>query len=293
MRFCLYALILLFTGGYKLSAQSIDLEKIQWIHGSDPCSENKDPGLQVIRYDASTYIIRQNKCLNYEAPFIYLFIGMEKALLVDTGAKAPDAAFPLFETISKILKEDRSEPIPLMVIHTHGHSDHNAGDHQFTNKQNVRVIPAQKDSIFDFFKLKDWPYTQMTFDLGSRELIIIPIPGHDEQSIALYDSHTKWLLTGDTIYPGRLYVRNAKAFRESIARLNTFSKNHRIDYLMGNHIEMTRTNGIDYPTGTTYQPNEHALPLGLDTLEELYRACEKMGNTVVYEVHDDFIVVPK
>jgi hydroxyacylglutathione hydrolase len=293
MKDYLFVLVLLWMGAYKLSAQSIDLEKIQWIHGSESCSQIKEAGLQVIRYDATTYIIRQNKCLNYEAPFLYLFIGLEKALLVDTGAEASDAAFPLYKTISKILKEGRSEPVPLVVIHTHGHGDHNAGDHQFASKPNVRLVPAQKDSIIDFFKLKDWPNTQITFDLGSRELIIIPIPGHDEQSIALYDPQTKWLLTVDTIYPGRLYVRNGKAFRESIARLYAFSKTHRIDYLMGNHIEMTRTNGIDYPTGTTYQPNEHALPLGLGTLEELHKACEKMGNTISHQVHDDFIIVPR
>jgi len=292
MKFYLYALILLCNGGH-LSAQPVDLEKIQWIHGSDQCSKNKDGGLQVIRYNASTYIIRQNKCLNYEAPFIYLFIGMEKALLVDTGAEAPDASFRLYDTIAKILKEARSKPIPLVVIHSHGHSDHYAGDHQFTGKPNVRVVPAQKDSIIEFFQLKGWPDTQMPFDLGGREIMVIPIPGHDEQSIALYDPLTKWLLTGDTIYPGRLYVRNGNAFRGSIARLYTFSKNYQVTYLMGNHIEMTRTKGIDYPTGTTYQPNEHVLPLGLDVLEELHLACEKMGNTVVHQIHDDFIIVPK
>lgn len=77
------------------------------------------------------------------------------------------------------------------------------------------------------------------------------------------------------------------------AGLHGFSKEYPVTYLMGNHIEMTTTKGLDYPTGTTYQPHEHVLPLKLNVLEELHQACEKMGDDFVYKVHDDFILVPK
>ena len=145
----------------------------------------------------------------------------------------------------------------------------------------------------DFFHLNTWPNDEAHFDLGQRELVIIPIPGHDEMSIAIYDPQTQWLLTGDTIYPGRLYVRDVRAFCSSIERLSAFSKEHQVRYLMGNHIEMTRTKGVDYPTGTTYQPEEHTLPLGLTVLSELSVACERIVNKFVKEIHDDFIIVPK
>ena len=98
---------------------------------------------------------------------------------------------------------------------------------------------------------------------------------------------------GDTIYPGRLYVRDGKAFCLSISRLATFAKTHPVEFLMGNHIEMSRTKGVDYPVGTIYQPGEHALPLRPDVLQELVKACGKMGDRITYEVHDDFIIVPK
>jgi len=287
------AALMFLSAAQPYCQQSLDLEKQKWIHGSDPCSQNTDPGLQVVQYNATTYILRQNKCLNYEAPFLYLFIGSEKALLVDTGAEAPDASFPLFETVTNILKKKDGASLPLIVIHSHGHGDHHAGDHQFVDKVNVRLVPPVKDSIVAFFKLKPWPTSQTLFDLGKRKVTIIPIPGHDELSVAIYDDTTHWLLTGDTIYPGRLYVRDGGAFRSSIVRLHSFSKTHPVSYLMGNHIEMTTTPGIDYPTGTTYQPKEHALPMGLNVLEELYKSCERMGDNIVYEVHDDFIIVPK
>src|SRR5688572_24279086 len=274
-------------------AQEIDLEKRSWIHGSLNCAQNKDAGLQVVKYDETTYIMRQNKCLNYEAPFLYLFIGSSKALLVDTGAESTDESFPLYESVRKILTNKSGKMLPLVVVHSHGHGDHKAGDYQFKNKPNVELIPPTKKGIVDFFRLSNWPNDTKHFDLGRRELVIIPIPGHDEMSIAIYDPQTQWLLTGDTIYPGRLYVRDVRAFCSSISRLNDFSKAHPVRYLMGNHIEMTRTKGVDYPIGTTYQPEEHLLPLELTTLRELAVACERIVNKFVLEIHDDFIIVPK
>ena len=273
--------------------QSIDLEKQPWIHGSLNCYQNKEPGLQVLKYDETTYILRQNKCLNYEAPFLYLFIGTNKALLIDTGAEASDQSFPLYESLKKILTDRNGKMLPLLVVHSHGHGDHYAGDHQFRNKPGVQLVPPTKKTIVDFFQIKNWPNEEAHIELGQRDLIVIPIPGHDEMSIAVYDPQTQWLLTGDTIYPGRLYVRDVEAFCASVTRLKNFSKMHTVKYLMGNHIEMTRTKGVDYPMGTIYQPEEHPLPLGLNVLEELSGACPRIQQKFVTEIHDDFIIVPK
>ena len=38
-------------------------------------NQNTDPEVQVHAYNATTYIIRQNKCRTFEAPFIYVLIG--------------------------------------------------------------------------------------------------------------------------------------------------------------------------------------------------------------------------
>ena len=40
-----------------------------WILGSPDCAANDDPPIDVYRFDADTYILRQNKCVNFEAPF--------------------------------------------------------------------------------------------------------------------------------------------------------------------------------------------------------------------------------
>ncbi len=58
----------------------------KWIHGSADCKTSEDPAIEVFRYDQSSYILRQNKCLSFEAPFIYVLVGDEKVLVLDTGA---------------------------------------------------------------------------------------------------------------------------------------------------------------------------------------------------------------
>ena len=51
------------------------------------------------------------------------------------------------------------------------------------------------------------------------------IPGKTRvASIALYDRRTAILLTGDTLYPGRLYVRDGPAFTASVQRLVAFTR---------------------------------------------------------------------
>lgn len=57
-----------------------------------------------------------------------------------------------------------------------------------------------------FFGIAHWPEEIVPYDLGGRVLDIISIPGHDVNSIAVYDRQTGVLLTGDSLYPGRVYV---------------------------------------------------------------------------------------
>jgi hypothetical protein len=56
---------------------------------------------------------------------------------------------------------------------------------------------------------------------------------------------------------------------------------------------MTNTDGKDYPTGTTYQPAEHILPLTLKDLLELNKALQVAGDIPKYEIHKNFIIYPK
>ena len=55
---------------------------------------------------------------------------------------------------------------------------------------------------------------------------------------------------------------------------------------------MTQTPGKDFALNASRHPGEHVLELPPSDLPELQAAVRKMGDTVVREVHDDFIVFP-
>lgn len=275
----------------------INLNEQNWIHGSEDCDENTDAPIQVVQYDKNTWILRQNKCLNFEAPFMFLFLGEDKALLMDTGATKEQDDFPLQATINEIVsnwQKQQNKPIELIVAHTHKHGDHYAADGQFEGKSNTTLVGLEKNDVMDFFAFENWPNDIVDFELGNRTLKVIPIPGHQEASIALYDTSSKLLLTGDTFYPGRLYMKktNWSLFKESINRLVGFSKQNEISYILGNHIEMSSSNGISYPMGTTYHPDEHKLPLTKEDLLTLNSALLKLGDNPTNQVYGDFIIYP-
>lgn len=272
---------------------------VKWIHGSESCGANTDPAFQVHYYNPDTVILRENKCINYEAPFIYLLFGRDKVFMQDTGA-APllrsTFAFPVRETVQKIVddwsKRHGNKKMELLVTHSHGHGDHIGGDSQFTGQPDTIVVGTKLEDVEAFFGIHNWPTQQTTLDLGGRILDIIPIPGHEPSSIAVYDRNTKLLLTGDTIYPGRLYIEDWPAFKASIERLAVFVKSHKISSVLGTHIEMSAKPGIDYRIQSTYQPEEHALALKPIHVMELHEAVTKMRDDPVREVHNDFIIDP-
>ena len=123
-------------------------------------------------------------------------------------------------------------------------------------------------------------------------LDIIPIPGHQEAHIAVYDPKTQVLLTGDSLYPGRLYVNNWEIYRSSVKRLVESLNGKPVSFVLGAHIEMSDSPGVDYPIGTTFQPEEHALQLNLATLQLLNTELQNIGVNPMRKVTDSFIIRP-
>jgi len=293
-----FVIVVLVFLGLRISS-SQDLS-VKWIHGTDPCTADKDIPFQVHAYNDDTFILRENKCINYEGPFIYLLFGQDRVFMQDTGA-APRAdsgiAFPVRETVQKAVedwsKKHGKARMQLLVTHSHAHGDHTGGDSQFSGQPDTTLVGKKLEDVQSFFGISDWPNQQVTLDLGGRILDIIPIPGHEATSIAVYDRRSRLLLTGDTVYPGRLYISNWPAFKASIERLASFVKAHDIAQVLGTHIEMSNKAGVDYVVRTTYQPEEHQLPMTPANILELYDAVSKMGDTPVREIHNDFIVYPR
>ena len=245
-----------------------------WYAGGADCSGR--PAFRVAAYNDDFFILRQPACTNYEKPFLYLIIGRDRALLFDTGAPTVDVATPVDTLIRQWLARHGKSSIDLVVAHSHAHGDHVAGDSQFVKRPGTTVVGRDTASVRAFFGIARWPSDMSTIDLGDRVLDVIAIPGHQPASIALYDRRTGIMLTGDTFYPGRLYVRDTAAYAASIDRLARFVRTHRVTHMLGAHVEQSKTPYVDYPVGTKDQPNEHGLDLTPAQLFELDSAVQSM-----------------
>lgn len=263
----------------------------RWITGGPQCIEV--PDWQIHQYNEDFFILRESGCTNYEKPFLYLLFGKDKALLEDTGAGKSDAARVVTEVIAKWSAAKERPPIPLIVAHSHSHGDHVAGDAGFRGMTNVTMVPLTVEGTREFYRIAKWPDSAGQIDLGERVLDVIPIPGHDTLSIAFYDRQTGVLLTGDSLYPGRLYVRDFPEFVRSTNRLVEFTRGKIVAHVLGTHIEQSATPYKDYPVGTKYQPEEHVLQLSRGQLLELAEALESMKGTPARMALRDFTVWPQ
>lgn len=261
-----------------------------WYAGGADCAGA--PPFRVHVYNPDFFILRQAACTNFEKPFLYLLFGRDRALLLDTGAGHVDVATPIDTLVRAWVARHGGKPVELVVAHSHAHSDHVAGDSQFIHRPSTTVVARDTASVRTFFGISQWPEDFGTIDLGGRVLDVIPVPGHQGASIAVYDRRTGVLLTGDTFYPGRLYVRDTAAFARSIDRLARFTTSHRVVHMLGTHIENTRTPFRDYPEGTVDQPEEHELDLHLGQLFELDSVVRAMRGRMSRMVLRDLTIWP-
>ncbi|MDX6019641.1 MBL fold metallo-hydrolase [Scandinavium sp. V105_16] len=256
----------------------------KWHTGGPECTAFHDD-FQLHQYNDNFYILRESGCVHTEKPFIYLLFGNDRAILFDTGAGAdtdpttgrvPDVAGAVDEAINQWLRKHNRHSIPLVVTHLHSHFDHIWGDKQFVKRPNTTFVkPGDVETLKKFFCISNWPEDTGTYDLGGRILDIIPVPGHDATSIAVYDRQTAVLLTGDVLYPGRLYIneKNPDLMQASAQRLVDFTATRPVAQILGTHVER-RAPYYDYPRGTHYAPNEFPLQMGRASLLELLEATK-------------------
>lgn len=274
----------------KADRKSI-IDKPIWLHGSPDCDNNKEPVHDAYMHSEKTIIIRQNKCITFEAPFIYVLVGEQKILVLDTGAINDKLESSLDKDIEMLLGKEQFSSKEILVVHSHGHSDHYQGDYAFEKHSNVKLIKPLAIEVHKFFGFSDWPLGQASIELGGRLLTVIPTPGHQEESITIYDHETKWLFTGDTLYPGLIYVKDWGSYRESIDKLATFAKNNEVKAIMGSHIEMKNRPASYYPVGSSYQPNEAKLDLSVESLQILNDRLQETDRPTEL-IFDDFIIQP-
>jgi hydroxyacylglutathione hydrolase len=249
---------------------------VHWKEGAQDCSATPQEPVQVHQYEPQTFILRQNPCADFEANFIYLLIGSDKALLIDTGAVADPKAMPLAKTILALLPDKDGKKLPLLVAHSHRHLDHRAGDPQFASLPSVQVVPIDLDGVRAFFGFNNWPHGIAHIDLGGRTVDVIPTPGHNPTHVAFYDERTGILFSGDFLMPARLLIDDAAAYHQSALRVIDFLKTRPLTHILGGHIELNAA-GRTYRFGSHYHPNEHRLELVKADLTALPAAFERFN----------------
>jgi hydroxyacylglutathione hydrolase len=267
---------------------------VRWIHGTPAGRRSSDPPIQVHHYDPHTVIMRESKSVNYEAPFLYLLFGNDRALLLDTGATPDPEKFPLRATVDQLITEWLAQyprdTYPLVIAHTHGHQDHVAGDGQFAGRLATTVVSRELDAVQRCFGFTNWPEEIVTFDLGGRVLEVTGSPGHHRAAITAYDPWTGFLFTGDTVIPGRLYAFDFPQFLASLDRMVALADSRNVTHVLGCHVEMTRRPGRDYPLGATYQPDERALEMTVAQLREVRAAARSVAGRQGVHRFDDFVI---
>ncbi|MGV9197805.1 MAG: MBL fold metallo-hydrolase [Promethearchaeia archaeon] len=169
---------------------------------------------------SSIHPIYKNDPLN-----LYLLVGENRALLIDTGCRIKSVK-PL---IQKIIKEKG-----LIVVNTHGHWDHVLGNYDFKkvhiHKKEAYIIsqpfnvsflknsPSQLVKAYEGFNFKIPPSEEIkslkqgdSFDLGDISVEIYHTPGHSPGSICLL-TDVGDLFTGDTAYYGEQFLPRRQNF---------------------------------------------------------------------------------
>ena len=148
---------------------------------------------EIIRLNERDYII------NDEDVHMYLLLGDERAMLVDTGFGTRD----LPGAVRSITD------LPLTVINSHGHFDHAAGDRlfprAFAHKAEFEEIRSAIEGDFELCELKDGD----KIDLGGRVFEVINMPGHRPGAIMLLERSERLIITGDNVVttPVVMYMR--------------------------------------------------------------------------------------
>jgi hypothetical protein len=175
----------------------------KWICGSASCMDNQDPPVQVHWYNEHTAFLRQSKAYSYEAPFLHLYFGNERILMLDQGFTTLRSDWALRDVVDDSIAKwctrhgRKPEQMELLMAFSHLHSDHYAALNQFVDRPNTRYMGLTHEEMIGFWGMTKFPDERVTLDLGGRNILIWGNPGHVISEFAYYDEYTQILYTGD------------------------------------------------------------------------------------------------
>ena len=180
---------------------------------------------------------------------MYLLVGTEKALLIDSGYGLLD--------LKAIIRTVTDKPV--ICVCTHGHLDHAPGACQFEEAylhsrdfdvykkhtspelintlamdgllikppKRMRNNPSYQGLAAQMAQKKYPPLRTLdeveAFDLGGRLITWRPIPGHTQGSIAIIDEASKTAFDGDAAAPGAwLFLEESGSLPDYLAALDEY-----------------------------------------------------------------------
>ena len=196
---------------------------------------------EIYRVRPGVFAIYEAK--QFEEVISYLILGEKRALLFDTGLG--------IGKISAVVAH--LTPLPVTVINSHTHFDHVGGNAEFKDVWNRDLAFTSKnargqgnaysqDALAperlcgplpagvkpNSYSIRPWKSTHSLrdgeqLDLGGRTLEVLFTPGHTPDSLSLLDRKNGLLFTGDTFYPGPIYLfvpeTDFAAYTRSVTRL--------------------------------------------------------------------------
>jgi len=267
---------------------------LTWDSGGPKCMALAE--WQAHEYNPDLVILRQSGCTDYEQPFVFLLFGGDRALLLDTGSRHGNIAPEIRLLVHRWLARNNRDRIPLVIVHSHAHADHTAGDAELQALHDpaipITYVSPTVEANKQFFGMTHWPEDLGSVDLGNRVVDAIAVPGHDANAVTLYDRQTAILFTGDNVYPGRLFIQDLALYSESNKRMLRFTADKPVAHILGNHIGRTRTPYIAYPMGAIYQPDAHELQLSRGVLLEIQEGLDSMHGKPERIYYRDFTLWP-
>lgn len=166
--------------------------------------------------------------------FVYLLIGEEKALLIDSCSG---------EGNIRAVVEGITEK-PVMVLNTHGHFDHTGGNSCWPEAWMTKEAAVHAKEPFGpmhekWFRSKPYQDYKIHYiengqriDLGQKIVEIISIPAHSEGSVAVLDKNTRFLFTGDEIESGQVIwiVRNQSVSLKELAQMHKMNMEKLLEF---------------------------------------------------------------
>ena len=187
-----------------------------------------DPYVEVYQLQENVYGLLTENADGMGDPWMYLVVGPEKALLIDTGFGIGD-----LKGLCDTLTGDKE----LIIANTHSHPDHAGGNAQFDrvycHESDAPALEAQNENMWDYlfehgdrksgrgiwseFDEKDiiafTPFETVAcpdgykFDLGGGHTVeLVHLGGHSPGSCAFLDPTTESLFTGDDLLSMRVGV---------------------------------------------------------------------------------------